>query len=60
MAFTPEGAPLELLNGQCWARGPEEVGKKAALNSQDEWRVLSAWATGRMAETTPSAKQAMQ
>jgi hypothetical protein len=27
--------------------------------SQDEWRVLSAWATGRIADTTPSAKQAM-
>jgi hypothetical protein len=28
MAFTPEGTPLGLLNVQCWARDPEEVGKK--------------------------------
>ncbi len=28
MAFTPEGVPLGLLNVQCWARDPEQVGKK--------------------------------
>jgi hypothetical protein len=28
MAFTPEGTPLGLLDVQCWARGPNEVGKK--------------------------------
>jgi len=28
MAFTPEGTPLGLLNVQCWARDPEEAGKK--------------------------------
>ena len=28
MAFTPEGTPLGLLNVQCWARDPEQVGKK--------------------------------
>jgi hypothetical protein len=27
--------------------------------SQDEWHVLSAWATGKVANTAPSAKQAM-
>jgi hypothetical protein len=30
------------------------------LLSEDEWRVLSAWATGTMAETPPSAQQAMR
>jgi hypothetical protein len=30
------------------------------LLSEDEWRVLSAWATGQMAETAPSANQAMR
>jgi hypothetical protein len=28
MAFTPEGTPLGLLNVQCWARDPEQAGKK--------------------------------
>jgi hypothetical protein len=28
MAFTPEGTPLGLLNVQCWARDPAQVGKK--------------------------------
>jgi hypothetical protein len=28
MAFTPEGTPLGLLNVQCWARDPDQVGKK--------------------------------
>lgn len=28
MAFTPEGTPLGLLNVQCWARNPEEAGKR--------------------------------
>jgi len=28
MAFTPEGTPLGLLNVQCWARDPDDVGKK--------------------------------
>jgi len=28
MAFTPEGTPLGLLNVQCWARDPEEAGKR--------------------------------
>jgi hypothetical protein len=28
MAFTPEGAPLGLLNVQCWARDPQQAGKK--------------------------------
>jgi hypothetical protein len=28
MAFTPEGTPLGLLNVQCWARDPKQVGKK--------------------------------
>jgi hypothetical protein len=28
MAFTPEGTPLGLLDVQCWARDPEDVGKK--------------------------------
>ena len=27
MAFTPEGTPLGLLNIQCWARDPNQVGK---------------------------------
>ncbi len=27
--------------------------------SEDEWHVLSAWATGKIADTAPSAKQAM-
>jgi hypothetical protein len=27
--------------------------------SEDEWHVLSAWATGRIADTVPSTKQAM-
>ncbi len=27
MAFTPEGTPLGLLNVQCWARDPKQVGK---------------------------------
>jgi hypothetical protein len=26
---------------------------------EDEWRVLSAWATGTMAETPPTARQVM-
>jgi hypothetical protein len=29
MAITPEGVPLGLLNVQCWARDPKDVGKKA-------------------------------
>jgi hypothetical protein len=29
MAFTPEGTPLGLLDVQCWARDPEEAGKKS-------------------------------
>ncbi len=28
MAFTVEGVPLGLLNVQCWARDPDQVGKK--------------------------------
>ena len=28
MTFTPEGTPLGLLNVHCWARDPEEAGKK--------------------------------
>ena len=28
MAFTPEGTPLGLLDVQCWARDPNDVGKK--------------------------------
>lgn len=28
MAFTREGTPLGLLNVQCWARDPEEAGKR--------------------------------
>jgi hypothetical protein len=28
MAFTPEGTPLGLLNAQCWARDPDQIGKK--------------------------------
>jgi hypothetical protein len=28
LAFTPEGTPLGLLNVQCWARDPEERGKR--------------------------------
>ena len=28
MAFTPEGTPLGLLDVQCWARDPEDKGKK--------------------------------
>ena len=28
MAFTPEGKPLGLLNVQCWARDPNDVGKR--------------------------------
>jgi Druantia protein DruA/Transposase DNA-binding len=28
VAFTPEGTPLGLLNVQCWARDPEQAGKK--------------------------------
>jgi Druantia protein DruA/Transposase DNA-binding/Transposase Tn5 dimerisation domain len=28
MAFTPEGTPLGLLDVQCWARDPEQFGKK--------------------------------
>ncbi len=28
MAFTPEGTPLGLLNVQCWARDPEQAGKR--------------------------------
>ena len=28
MAFTPEGIPLGLLDVQCWARDPQEMGKK--------------------------------
>jgi hypothetical protein len=28
MAFTTEGAPLGLLNVQCWGRDPEQVGTK--------------------------------
>ncbi len=28
MAFTPEGIPLGLLDVQCWARDPNDVGKK--------------------------------
>jgi hypothetical protein len=27
--------------------------------SEDEWHVLSAWATGKIADTVPSTKQAM-
>lgn len=29
LAFTEDGIPLGLLNVQCWARDPNEVGKKA-------------------------------
>ena len=32
----------------------------AQFLSDEEWRVLSAWATGTMAETPPSAQQAMR
>jgi hypothetical protein len=28
MAFTPDGTPLGLLNAQCWARDPAQMGKK--------------------------------
>jgi hypothetical protein len=28
MAFTPEGTPLGLLDVQCWARDPEQMGKR--------------------------------
>lgn len=28
MAFTPEGIPLGLLDVQCWARDPQEMGKR--------------------------------
>ena len=28
LAFTPEGTPLGLLDVQCWARDPDEAGKK--------------------------------
>ncbi len=28
LAFTPQGTPLGLLNLQCWARHPEEAGKR--------------------------------
>lgn len=28
MAFTPDGTPLGLVDVQCWARDPEDVGKK--------------------------------
>ena len=28
MAFTPEGTPLGLLDVQCWARDPNDMGKK--------------------------------
>ena len=28
MAFTPDGTPLGLLNVQCWARDPQQAGKK--------------------------------
>jgi hypothetical protein len=28
MAFTPEGTPLGLLNVQCWARDPQQAGKR--------------------------------
>ncbi len=28
MAFSPEGTPLGLLDVQCWARDPQEIGKK--------------------------------
>lgn len=33
MAFTPEGVPLGLLDVQCWARDPEEFGKKEKRHS---------------------------
>lgn len=28
MAFTPDGTPLGLLNVQCWARDPNDIGKR--------------------------------
>jgi hypothetical protein len=29
LAFSPEGTPLGVLDGQCWTRDPKETGKKA-------------------------------
>jgi hypothetical protein len=28
LAFSPEGTPLGILDAQCWARNPEDIGKK--------------------------------
>lgn len=34
MAFTPEGTPLGLLHVQCWARDPEEAGKRESRHER--------------------------
>jgi hypothetical protein len=34
MAFTPEGTPLGLLDVQCWARDPNEAGKRHQRHSK--------------------------
>lgn len=34
MAFTPKGTPLGLLNVQCWARDPAEIGKRDQRHSK--------------------------
>jgi len=47
----------------CWltmmGREKPQTSCNQILNEQ-EWRVLSAWATGQMADTPPSAQQAMR
>jgi hypothetical protein len=33
MAFNPDGTPLGLIDAQCWARDPEDLGKKKRRHS---------------------------
>ncbi len=33
LAFNPDGTPLGLIDAQCWARDPEELGKKKRRHS---------------------------
>ncbi len=56
LAVNSEGTPLGLLAAQCWARDPEEVGKKAKRHSLPiEQKESNKWLTSFRAATLTAA-----
>lgn len=57
LAVNTEGTPLGLLAAQCWARDPEEYGKKAKRHTLPiEAKESNKWLTSFKAATTAATK----